>query len=197
MEERREYQRLALTKPIDGWLGDEPIRLLDVSATGARVESHGDVPLGSRALLRFFWRDHEIEIIAETVRTTDEGAALQFVEDSEELRKCIAESALEVLRAQEANLDGERERNVIDGDETLTAASAGLRRRVYVTFTLEKGVWTRRSSLLPDQPANGFTISANEPQEEIDLLLNTYAHGDDAARKLTRILAELSVATVR
>lgn len=196
-EERREYQRLALTKPIDGSFGEHPIRLLDVSATGARVESHDHVPLGTRDVLRFTWREHEISIKAESVRTHDDEAALHFLEDSKVLRQCITESALEVLKAQEANLDGARERNIISGDETLTAASAGLRGTGYVTWTLKDSVWKRRRSLLPDQPENGITVAASEPQEEVDLLLKTYENGDEEGRKLTRLLAELSVATVR
>lgn len=196
-DERREYQRLALTKPIDGKFGKHPIRLIDVSAVGARVESHGDVPLGSRAVLRFTWRKHKIKVRAETVRTQDEEAGLHFLEDSEILRQCIAQSALEVLKAQEANLEGERERNIISGDETLTAASAGLRSTGFVTWTLQDGAWKRRRSLLPDQPENGITVAASEPQEQVDLLLKTYESGDEEARTLTRLLAELSVATVR
>ncbi len=197
VEERREYQRLALTHPIDGKFGEYGIRLLDVSATGARVESHDHIPFGARARLRFSWRDHDIEMMAETVRTHDDVAGLRFLEDNETLRMCIAQSALEVLRAQEANVEGDRERNIIDGDVTLTAASAGLKLRGYVTWMLTDTGWKRRKSLLPDQPENGLTVSASEPQEQVDLLLHTYETGDDEARRLTRLLAELSVATVR
>ena len=196
-EERREYQRLALTKPIDGKFGEYDIRLLDVSATGARVESHDHIPPHARAKLRFSWRDHDIELMAETARTGDDVAGLRFLEDSEMLRMCLAQSALEVLRAQEANLEGERERNVIAGDETLTAASAGLKAKGFITWTLGEAGWKRRRSLLPDQPDDGITVSASEPQEQVDLLLHTYETGNEEARMLTRLLAELSVATVR
>jgi hypothetical protein len=55
-DERRRFQRLVLTQPIDGWLGDWPVRLEDVSATGALIDSDEPLPLEARALLRFFWR---------------------------------------------------------------------------------------------------------------------------------------------
>ena len=197
VEERREYQRLALTQPLDGKFGEYSIRLIDVSATGARVESHDHVPRGARAMLRFSWREHDIELMAETVRTVDDISGLRFLEDSEMLRMCLAQSAIEVLRAQEANMEGERERNIIAGDETLTAASAGLKLKGFVTWTLEENGWKRRKSLLPDQPEHGLTVSASEPQEQVDLLLHTYETGNEEARNLTRLLAELSVATVR
>lgn len=196
-QERRVYQRLALTKPLDARFGRYKVRLLDVSATGALIESDTEIPVGSRAQLRFTWREHTVKIKAEAVRTEHGHAGLHFLEDSEHLRAAIAGSATEVLRAQEANLEGERERNVIYGDETLTSASAGLRASGFVTWTLEEQGWKRRRSLLPDQPDHGFTLAASEPEEQVALLQKTYENGDAEARRLTRLLAELSVATVR
>jgi hypothetical protein len=196
-QERRVYQRLALTKHLDARFGPFAVRLLDVSAAGALIESDEDIPVGTRGRLRFEWREHEIEIDAEAVRHGDDRAGLQFLEDSEELRNLITKSALEVLRAQEANLEGARERNIISGEETLTTASAGLRASGYVTWTLEEKGWKKRPSLLPDQPDNGFTLAASEPEEQVALLRKTYENGDTEQRRLTRLLAELSVATVR
>ena len=48
-------------------------------------------------------------------------------------------------------------------------------------------------AVLPDQPEDGFTVSTNETQEQIDLLCNTYETGDDEAKRMTRMIAELSV----
>ncbi len=196
-QERRVYQRLALTKPLDAHFGTYAVRLLDVSAIGALIESDADLPLGLHGPLRFTWRQHDVAIEAETVRSEQDHAALHFLEDSEPLRAAIAESATVVLRAQEANLEGERERNVISGEETLTTASAGLRLSGFVTWTLEEEGWKRRRSLLPDQPEHGFTLAASEPEEQVELLRKTYESGDAEAQRLTRLLAELSVATVR
>ena len=196
-EERREYQRLALTSPLDGKFGKTPIRLLDVSAIGALIESDVEIPIGRKGDLTFTWREHRVKIKAESVRTDEDMAGLKFREDSRKLRDLIAESAREVLRAQEANLEGDRMRNIISGDETLTTASAGLRAAGYVTWTLLAEGWKKRKSLLPDQPDNGFTLAASEPEDQVELLRKTYENGDDEARRLTRLLAELSVATVR
>jgi PilZ domain len=196
-EERREYQRLALTSPLDGHFGDTPIHLLDVSAIGALIESETEIPIGRRAVLTFRWREHHVQIKAESVRTEEDMAGLKFREDSRYLRDLIAESAREVLRAQEANMEGDRHRNIISGDETLTTVSAGLRAAGFVTWTLLPEGWKKRKSLLPDQPDNGFTLAASEPEDQVELLRNTYENGDDEARRLTRLLAELSVATVR
>jgi hypothetical protein len=193
------YQRLNLTKPLDGWYGDRAVRILDVSATGAQLEmTEHELPPQGR--LRFEWRDQEVAIECETIRSNDDRAGIHFVEDSELLRHLLADSAKEVLAAQQANLDGDRARNVIAtddvGDETLTAASAGLRAKGWTMFTLTDKGWKRRKSMLPDQPENGFTVSAAEPDDQIELLCQTYEHGDEASRSLTRLLAELSAASV-
>jgi hypothetical protein len=196
-QERREYQRLALTSPLDARFGKTAVQLLDVSAIGALIEAGADVPIGRKATLTFTWRGHEVKIKAEAVRTDEDLAGLKFREDSRQLRDLIAESAREVLRAQEANLEGDRLRNIIAGEETLTTASAGLRAAGFVTWTLEPDGWKKRRSLLPDQPENGFTLAASEPEDQVGLLRHTYENGDDEARRITRLLAELSVATVR
>jgi citrate lyase beta subunit len=190
--ERRVYQRLHLTKPLDGWFGDYAVQLRDISAIGALVETHEDIPLGSRALLRFYWHEHEVEIMAETVRNDVGQSGLHFVEDSEHLRNLIAESASKVLRAQQANAEGKRELNIVHGDETITAASAASGISAYLTFTFDNGVWKQRRSLLPDQPENGFTVAAGESPEQIKLLCRTYEAGDEESRRMTRLLAELS-----
>lgn len=192
-DERRGFQRLNLVRPLDGWFGDFAVRLTEVSAKGALMESDEAIATESRALLRFWWRDEELELVAETARQDGNRCAVVFVESNDDLLRLIADSARELLRAQEANAAGERALNVI-GEETLTAASAGASTRTYVQWILADAGWKRRVSLLPDQPTDGFTISAAEPTDQVDLLRETYENGDAEARRLTRMLAEISVA---
>ncbi len=93
-----------------------------------------------------------------------------------------------------------REENVVSGDETLTAASAGARGLIsgFTVWRLgEDGQWKKSSSLLADQPEDGFTVAAGEPAEQVDLLQRNYESGDAEARRMIRILAELSVAKNR
>ena len=101
--------------------------------------------------------------------------------------------ANEVLQAQQANAEGDRARNVV-GDETLTAASAGARAVTgYLQYHLTADGWKCHRALLPDQPDDGFTVSANEAQEQIDLLCRTYEGGDAEAKRMTRMIAQLSL----
>ena len=195
-DEKREFQRLHLTRPLDAWFGDFSVRLIDLSAKGGAIEHDDEIPSGSRALLRFFWRDEALEVTAEIVRThagTAHRSGILFTEDNLPLRRHLAASATEILRAQEANALGDRERNLV-GDETLTAVSTGVGMAGFVTCILTPAGWQRRHSLLPDQPPDGFTVAAREPSEQVDLLCRTYESGDAEARRLTRLLAELSVA---
>jgi hypothetical protein len=191
-DERRRYPRLSLAAPLDGWFGDYAVRLIDVSATGALVECDEPLPADARGLLRFFWRGVEVEITAETARTIEQRSGLHFVEENADLWALIADSATELLSALEANARGDREANVV-GDQTLTSA---MHAHVsgYIIWSLGTNGWTSRAARLPDQPAEGFTISAGEPEEQVALLQQTYALGDDDAKRMTRMLAELSVA---
>ena len=196
-DERRQFQRLTLVQPVDGWFGDFGVQLLNVSANGALIECEEEpIPVAARGLLRFFWRGKEVEVLAETARSGDGRTALAFVEESEALRLLIADSAKELLRAQEANASGDRAANVI-GDQTLTAASARAHAGSFVTWVLGEDGWKAHRSLLPDQPPNGFTVSSGESEEQVELLCRTYESGDAQARQLTRMLAELSVVNVR
>ncbi len=195
-DERRQFQRLNLHEPVDGWFGDYAVRLLNVSATGALIESEDELPDDARGLLRFYWRGAEIELLARTARKLAVQTGLEFLEESETLVALISDSAVEILRAQEANAFGDRDANVV-GDQTLTAASAGARLAGYVTWTFLDGGWKARRSLLPDQPTDGFTVGAGEPEDQVALLCRSYESGDTESRRLLRMLAEISVAGSR
>lgn len=193
-DERRLYQRLTLVEPLDGWFGDFAVRLIDVSATGALIEYDEPIYDDARALLRFYWRGREVEVLAETARTVEHRSGLKFLEEHDLLRQLIAESAKEMLLAFEANARGDREANFV-GDDTIT--SAGRRPATgYVRWMFNDGQWQSELAATAHQPAHGFTIAAGEPDEQVALLCHTYESGDAEARRLTRMLAELSVAGV-
>src|SRR5207245_2729289 len=155
---------------------------------------HDDpLPKTSRGLLRFPWRGRNFQILSQITRSEGARSGLHFLESNEELRLMVGQWASELERAQEANAAGDRERNVV-GDETLTAASAGARALSgYLQYHLTADGWKCHRALLPDQPDDGFTVSANESQDQIDLLCRTYESGDPEAKKMTRMIAELSV----
>lgn len=162
-------------EPIDAWFGDYAVRLIDVGASGATVVCDDEIPAGARALLRFFWRGFELELLAELSQN-----GITFLDDT-----------VELLLAREANALGNRGQNVY-GDETLTAASSRIS-STFVTWTFSENGWTSHVSPGAEQPPDGFTVYATEPEEQVALLRSTYESGDMESRRLTRIFAEMSV----
>ncbi|MGZ4778319.1 MAG: PilZ domain-containing protein [Thermoanaerobaculia bacterium] len=199
-KDRRVHERLHMVRPIDGWFSDYAVRVLDLSTAGARIESNEEIPVGARGLFRFFWRKEAIEVTAEIARSDNEQEGLKFTEESGVVRRLISEANAEVRRAQAANALGLREQNVIDGDQTLTAASAAQRSMMVKGFIVWRwnGIaWDSSKALLPDQPTDGFTVAAAESPEQVQQLRQSYEAGDEEGRNLIRRLAELSVAKSR
>ena len=58
---------------------------------------------------------------------------------------------------------------------------------------LLNGQWKIGSTTSPIQPLTGFTVSAEVAPHYLDMLCKTYEMTDDEGRRLTRILAELSI----
>ena len=66
--------------------------------------------------------------------------------------------------------------------------------RGYIRCTLIGGVrFDQKWSRTPDQPAEGFTVSAAEPSEHVEQLCENYLNGSEEDRKLILLLAQLSV----
>src|SRR4051795_1383826 len=66
-EERREFQRLHLTRPIAGALAGIPVSIIEIGILGARVH-HADEMRGEYAELRFQHAADEIAMKCEIVR---------------------------------------------------------------------------------------------------------------------------------
>jgi len=193
IEERRAFQRLNLTKPIDGWFGDFDVLVVEISAGGAKIVHDDEIPVGARGLLRFAWRGRDFEILSQLTRSEGARSGVHFLEENEEFRLMVGQWANELRLAQEANASGNRDANIV-GDETLTTASAGARALSgFLQYRLTASGWKCVRALLPDQPDDGFTVSANESQEQIDILCHTYESGDPEAKRMTRMIAELSI----
>ncbi|HUP65711.1 MAG TPA: PilZ domain-containing protein [Thermoanaerobaculia bacterium] len=69
-----------------------------------------------------------------------------------------------------------------------------LARRVgFVRYSFERGSWGQKWTLDPHQPVEGFTVSANEPWEQVQSLCDLYQKSDPEGRAFIRLLAEASV----
>ncbi len=182
-DERRAFQRLNLTQPVDGAFGGVPLRIVEVSARGVLASTDEPLQRGARGVVRFQWRGENVEAGAAVVWCEEGRAGFRLDEVPELLRHLLEESVTELLKAQKTEGSAP---NIVD-DARFPVAD------VFDIYTLDGGVWTRRTSLLPDQPSNGFTITPFEPPEHIELLCRTFERGDAETRRLTRLFAELSV----
>lgn len=64
----------------------------------------------------------------------------------------------------------------------------------YVCYQLENQRWKQKRTHDPGQPADGFTISALEDGEQVQLLCEAYARSDQQGRKMIQLFAQLSIA---
>ena len=205
-DERRNFQRLRLAKPILSVMNGHNALILDIGITGALVEHYGDAQPGQRFQLIFRWKGSDVEFVAEVARTmivrapggdgksTVSHTGVHFVEavgDSRDrLQDLMATFVGRVLVAQKANAAGDTAGTTILQE---LGGARRMRNRGYVTYLLKGDRWLRVSVSSPKQPpGEGFTVAAHEDEEEVEVLCKTYEHSDAEGRRLIRLVAELS-----
>lgn len=65
--------------------------------------------------------------------------------------------------------------------------------RGYVCCRLEKNRWSKKWTMRPDQPRDGFTVSVHEPVDQVEQLCDTYLRSDADGRRLIRQMAAMSL----
>ena len=207
-DDRREFQRLKLSKPILATMDGANALVLDVGIAGAFLEHYGIQEPGNRFRLQFRWQGADIEFVCEVVRTAivrnpgGDGQSsvshtgVRFAEaigDSpDRLQDLITTFVGRILTAQKANASGE---NGDSAGATILARLGEARRmrsRGYVAYHLKGDTWWRVPTESPKQPPDGFTVGSHEDDEEIEELCRTYQGADEEARNLIRLVAELS-----
>jgi len=204
--DRREFQRLRLAKPILALMDGQNALILDIGVGGAYLEHYGALPAGTRFKLLFRWQAADVEMLCEVrrarvVRSGGDNMSIvshsgvRFIEavgDADaRLNDMMATFVGRVLAAQRANASGTPE-----SEGTLALAQLGGARRArsrgWLSFRLANGAWRRELATSSKQPADGFTVAAYEDEDELALLCQTYETADAEGRRLVRLLAELS-----
>ena len=103
----------------------------------------------------------------------------------EVLRKLIGERIMRALAEQKANARG-----IPPLAAYMYQPGKG---ELYRRCELVDGKWRKSETIRPIQPANGFTISAEVEPEHVDLLCQTWERTTAEGRRLTQLLAELSI----
>ena len=219
--ERRKKTRIQLTRGILARYGTIGAVILDITDSGARIEHFNRLELRRSASFRFEWQKTPIEVTAQVMScrihrfAAEEGgtnvfqSGLMFTEfpgDTQNvLKEMVATIVARSLAEQVANargigpiLESEQQMPVFRGGvvagQGADAVPKGSIDRGFVRCTLIGGMkfekkWTRT----PEQPLEGFTISAAEPPELVDQLCESYLKGDEEQRKLIVALAQASV----
>jgi hypothetical protein len=200
--ERRKVSRVKLSRPLPGRVGEARVFLVYASVEGIRVAHQGSLPpVGQSCRLSFAWEGQPIEIDCEVIHNSLVRLAKSTAEKSTyhaglrianadaksraALRQLVADCVARALDEQKANARG-------------VPAAAALSFQTgkgndYVRCELVDGAWRRTATNRPEQPANGFTISAEEERDQVEMLCQTFESADAAGRKLIQTMAEMSI----
>jgi len=200
--ERRKYQRVVLTRPLPGRMGGARVYVLDASLIGLRVAHQGTAPpAGSPCRIEFEWEGRFIELDCEVRRNALHKLAKEKSEKSiyhaglsivgaigdsdAALRAMVASIVARALDEQKANARGVPA-------EAAQCFQTG-KGTDYLRCELVSGTWRRTETNRAEQPPNGFTVSAEESRDHVQMLCDTFSNADDDGRQLIRMMAELSI----
>ena len=199
--ERRRYQRITFPRPVVAKYGSDKAFLVDISVSGARIAHQGELSVGARSRVTFDWEGSELAFECEVVRCgIDKKASeasgkpihqsgIRFVrpigQSAAYLRGMIAQFVMRALDEQKANARGIPPR--------AATFQSGIKEVAYVTYRFVRNEWQKAESKNPQQPLDGFTVSAKEDPLQVDMLCKTYETSDFAGRKMIRQLAEMSI----
>ena len=198
--ERRQFGRIALDPPLRGWVGDVQVDVVEASVTGFRVVHFVRFPPVISRQIRVEWDGREMRFACQIIRSMlfqlatagqksvyQSGVRLEEpVGNSEQvLRDLIADRVVRALEEQKANWRG-----IPPAGHYVVQVGKGDRFR---RCELIEGRWRKVDTTLRSQPDHGFTVSAELPPNLVELLCRTFEKADEEGRRLTRILAELSI----
>jgi hypothetical protein len=200
-EVKREFERVHFEHPIPAQLSGQPVAIIDLAIGGARLLGTSRVVPASNHELRISWEGESIVlkctitrcVIQTFARKPDDASTyeigvriLETAGDSDrKLHHLIATFVLRAIDEQRANWSGVPP---IGPYVHIEGKSGRYRRCQYFN-----GDWNIAETTKPEQPANGFTVSAEVSPKYLNMLCETWLKTDDEGKRLTRILAELSI----
>jgi hypothetical protein len=199
-EERRRFGRIVLDTPLPGRLDDVRVRVMEISIVGIRVAHEARLmPQPTRELI-IEWNGQQLQLTVEVIRTTLAKLARSTAERS------IYHSGLRIVRSRDGGemlraLLTERILRALDEQKANARGIPPLAAYMYQPGKADRyrrcelidGVWRRSETTRPTQPVHGFTVSADVEPEHIELLCRTYESTTAEGRRLTKLLAELSI----
>jgi len=200
-EVKREFERVHFEHPIPARLSGQPVAVLDLAIGGARLLGTTRVPPASGHDLDIEWDGETIRLKCSVTRCVIQAFAAKKDEKStyeigvrivetvgdadKKLHHLIADFVLKAIEEQRANWNG-----VPPVGPYVHIEGKGGRYRRCQFFN---GDWQIAETTQPAQPLNGFTVSAEVSPRYLTMLCQTWEKTDDEGKRLTRILAELSI----
>lgn len=200
--ERRQYGRVEVDPPLRASLDGMPVSVVDASVTGFRIAHDGRIaPIPTRRL-RVEWEEKTMEFGVVVARsklfqiaqhagepTTYHSGIhiLESVGDSERiLRDFIAGRVIRALDEMKANARGLP-------PSLSNYTYPGVKSDRFRRCELIDGRWRKMETTNRSQPEEGFTVSIEVDNRHVDLLCSLYETTAEEGKRLTKILAELSI----
>jgi len=191
-----------LSQPLGGRSGNARVFLVDASVEGIRVAHQGTLPpVGQTCQIAFDWHGHTIDLECQVIHNSlfklakADGeksvyhSGLRITNASDESRKTLKQLISEVV----ARALDEQKANARGVPASAAQSFQTGKGNDFIRCELIDGEWRRTTTSRPEQPQNGFTISAEEGRDQIDMLCQSFETADAAGRKLIRTLAEMSI----
>lgn len=200
-DEKRRYQRVTLPNPLRADVSGIRAYVVDLSISGVRVAHQDALPgPGGYCTVRFEGVNGPVGLdcfvvhtfVHRPARKANERAVLHSglkiaaarAESDKTLRELIAHFIDRAMDEQRANARG------IPASAAVSFQTG--KGTEFFKMELVAGRWRRTLTKDPQQPANGFTISASEGEDNVTMLCEAYVAADTDGRRLIRTMAELS-----
>lgn len=177
------------------------VAVFELSVTGFQIVHEARYAPGEVGHLVIDWQGTKLDLLCRLVRSTIARLAksggeksvyhsgLQIIESVgaayATLRELIAERIIRAIEEQKANARG-----IPPLAAYMYQPGKG---NLYRRCEHVDGTWRRSESTRAEQPANGFTISAEVDPEHVELLCRTWEMTTPEGRRLTQMLAALSI----
>lgn len=203
-DERRGAVRFRVPEKVDASIGGVPVRIVDLSAIGARVAHRERFPLNAPQL-RIVWDGATVSIPLRVARSEivgREGSALLYETGIQFVGQDMSADAViaAILRHGEAPPPTEaapRREPAPSLDDSWTRQVRFLQEEPedampYAQFRLTPSGWQKEYVPSPEQPEDGFTI----PRDALDFheLQKTFEQADPETRRMMRIALESQLA---
>ena len=189
----RRVQRIHFPQPLTGRLGRTDVDIVDLSVLGARVEHRVPLAGGEHSHIVFAWDGEPVAADCRIVRSRAEKGLYRSGIEFDNLPRPLRETLRRLIEIHLRRAFDEQRRAardvILPPLDALAAIDNG-----YVCLSFDSNGWLRKRTHDPGQPPEGFTISADETDSQIELLREAYERSDGAGRKLIQLFAQLSIA---